>query len=114
MQQAVRDALIAFRAATSQAQAEAIKAAQRVSGMPSSVAAAPIGHKPRYTRDSDLIDPVRCMSELYRAVLNRRAAEVAGLSEGSGGRGTAGTTVDRRTDALSAYPPVRYHYRDVA
>jgi hypothetical protein len=31
-------------------------------------------------------------SELYRAVLNRTAAEVAKLSKGSQGRGTTGTT----------------------
>ena len=31
-------------------------------------------------------------SELYRAVLNRRAVEVARLPKGSRGRGTAGTT----------------------
>ena len=53
MQRAVRDALIAFMAATSQAQAEATKAAQRVgiehakqSGEP-----AYLGRKPSFTRD---------------------------------------------------------------
>ncbi len=53
MQQAVRDALIAFMAATSQAQAEATKAAQRagIEHAKQSGGRAYIGRKPSYTRD---------------------------------------------------------------
>jgi putative DNA-invertase from lambdoid prophage Rac len=53
MQRAVRDALIAFMAATSQAQAEATKAAQRagIEHAKLNDDRAYIGRKPSYTRD---------------------------------------------------------------
>jgi len=53
MQQAVRDALIGFMAATAQAQAEATKAAQRagIEHAKQSGGRAYIGRKPSYTRD---------------------------------------------------------------
>jgi putative DNA-invertase from lambdoid prophage Rac len=53
MQRAVRDALIAFRAATSQAQAEATKAAQRagIEHAKQSGDRAYLGRKPSYMRD---------------------------------------------------------------
>ena len=53
MQQAVRDALIAFMAATSQVQAEATKAAQRagIEHAKQRGDRAYIGRKPSYTRD---------------------------------------------------------------
>jgi len=53
MQQAVRDALIAFMAATSQAQAEATKAAQRagIEYAKQSGDRAYIGRKPSFTRE---------------------------------------------------------------
>ena len=52
MQQAVRDALIAFMAATAQAQAEATKAAQRagIEHAKAKDSAAYLGRKPSYTR----------------------------------------------------------------
>jgi putative DNA-invertase from lambdoid prophage Rac len=52
MQQAVRDALIAFMAATAQAQAEATKAAQRagIDHKRSTAPSAYLGHKPSCTR----------------------------------------------------------------
>jgi putative DNA-invertase from lambdoid prophage Rac len=52
MQQAVRDALIAFMAATAQAQAEATKAAQRagIEHAKANEAAAYLGRKPSFTR----------------------------------------------------------------
>jgi len=52
MQQAVRDALIAFMAASAQAQAEATKAAQRagIEHAKANEAAAYLGRKPSYTR----------------------------------------------------------------
>jgi putative DNA-invertase from lambdoid prophage Rac len=52
MQQAVRDALIAFMAATAQAQAEATKAAQRagIDHKRSTAPSAYLGRKPSYTR----------------------------------------------------------------
>jgi putative DNA-invertase from lambdoid prophage Rac len=52
MQQAVRDALIAFMAATAQAQGEATKAAQRagIQHGKANEAAAYLGRKPSYTR----------------------------------------------------------------
>src|SRR5215467_3848438 len=52
MQQAVRDALIAFMAATSQAQAEATKAAQRagIEHAKAKEGAAYLGRKPSYSR----------------------------------------------------------------
>src|SRR6266481_4552623 len=53
MQQAVRDALIAFMAATSQAQAEATKAAQRagIEHAQQSGDRAYLGRKPSFTRE---------------------------------------------------------------
>jgi putative DNA-invertase from lambdoid prophage Rac len=53
MQRAVRDALIAFMAATSQAQAEATKAAQRagIEYAKQNDDRAYLGRKPSYTRD---------------------------------------------------------------
>src|SRR5712671_4285627 len=53
MQQAVRDALIAFMAATAQAQAEATKAAQRagIEHAKQNDERAYLGRKPSYTRD---------------------------------------------------------------
>jgi putative DNA-invertase from lambdoid prophage Rac len=53
MQQAVRDALIAFMAATSQAQAEATKAAQRagIEHAKQSGERAYLGRKPSFTRE---------------------------------------------------------------
>jgi DNA invertase Pin-like site-specific DNA recombinase len=52
MQQAVRDALIGFMAATAQAQAEATKAAQRagIEHAKAKDGAAYLGRKPSYTR----------------------------------------------------------------
>jgi putative DNA-invertase from lambdoid prophage Rac len=52
MQQAVRDALIAFMAATAQVQAEATKAAQRagIEHAKAKDGAAYLGRKPSYTR----------------------------------------------------------------
>src|SRR5262245_44555171 len=53
MQQAVRDALIGFMAATAQAQAEAIKAAQRagIEHAKATDGASYLGRKPSYTRN---------------------------------------------------------------
>src|SRR5215468_372741 len=61
MQQAVRDALIAFMAATSQAQAEATKAAQRagIEHARQNDQRAYLGRKPSYTREQ--LDKVRAM-----------------------------------------------------
>ena len=69
MQQAVRDALIAFMAATAQAQAEATKEAQRA-GIAHAKASGDTyrGRKPSYTRDQ--LDSVRDM-----------LAQDAGISE---------------------------------
>lgn len=53
MQQAVRDALIAFMAATAQAQAEATKAAQRagIERAKANSERSYVGRKPTYSRD---------------------------------------------------------------
>src|SRR6266853_1214204 len=61
MQQAVRDALIAFMAATSQAQAEATKAAQRagIEHAKQSGDRAYLGRKPSFTREQ--FNKVRAM-----------------------------------------------------
>jgi hypothetical protein len=61
MQQAVRDALIAFMAAASQAQAEATKAAQRAGiSMPSNMATAPTSAASRARRASSSSRCVPC------------------------------------------------------
>jgi putative DNA-invertase from lambdoid prophage Rac len=61
MQQAVRDALIGFMAATAQAQAEATKAAQRagIEHAKQNDGSAYLGRKPSYTREQ--LDAVRAM-----------------------------------------------------
>jgi DNA invertase Pin-like site-specific DNA recombinase len=51
MQQAVRDALIAFMAATAQAQAEATREAQRAGIEHAKAKGRYLGRKPSYTRD---------------------------------------------------------------
>src|SRR5712671_5764111 len=79
MQQAVRDALIAFMAATSQAQAEATKAAQRagIEHAKQRGDRANIGRKPSYTRDQ--LNGVRDMLR-QEAVSIARIARETGLS----------------------------------
>jgi DNA invertase Pin-like site-specific DNA recombinase len=77
MRQAVRDALIAFMAATSQAQAEATKAAQRagIEHAKQSGVRAYIGRKPSYTRDQ--LNKVRDM-------LRQEAASIAEIARETG------------------------------
>jgi putative DNA-invertase from lambdoid prophage Rac len=77
MQQAVRDALIAFMAATSQAQAEATKAAQRagIEHAKQHGDRAYIGRKPSYMRDQ--------LNEV-RAMLGQRAVGIAQIAKETG------------------------------
>jgi DNA invertase Pin-like site-specific DNA recombinase len=77
MQQAVRDALIAFMAATSQAQAEATKAAQRagIEHAKQRGDRAYIGRKPSYTRDQ-LVQ--------VRAMLGQEAVSIAQIARETG------------------------------
>src|SRR5258708_16330740 len=77
MQQAVRDALIAFMAATSQAQAEATKAAQRagIEHAKQRGDRAYIGRKPSFTR-KQLVQ--------VRAMLGREAASIAQIARETG------------------------------
>src|SRR5690348_17325474 len=77
MQQAVRDALIAFMAATSQAQAEATKAAQRagIDHAKQSGDRAYIGRKPSYTRDQ---------LNTVRAMLGQQTVGIAQIAEETG------------------------------
>ena len=79
MQQAVRDALIAFMAATSQVQAEATKAAQRagIEHAKQRGDRAYIGRKPSYTRDQ--FNEVRDMLR-QEAVSVARIARETGLT----------------------------------
>src|SRR5262245_41383834 len=77
MQQAVRDALIAFMAATSQAQAEATKAAQRagIEHAKQHGDRAYIGRKPSYTRDQ---------FNKVRAMLGQQAVGIAQIAKATG------------------------------
>src|SRR5216684_4672740 len=77
MQQAVRDALIAFMAATSQAQAEATKAAQRagIEHAKQSGERAYLGRKPSFTREQ--FDKVR-------ALLGQQAVDIAQIAMETG------------------------------
>ncbi len=77
MQQAVRDALIAFMAATSQARAEANKAAQRagIEHAKQRGDRAYIGRKPSYTRDQFV---------KVRAMLGQEAVGVAQIARETG------------------------------
>lgn len=79
MQQAVRDALIAFMAATAQAQAEATKASQRagIEHAQRTSDASYLGRKPSYTRDQFV--KVRDMLG-QEAVGIQRIAKETGLS----------------------------------
>lgn len=90
MQQAVRDALIGFMAATAQAQAEATKEAQRA-GIAHHKAAAPMkyrGRKPTFTRDQ--LDLIRDM-----------LAQGAGPSAIAKATGLTRPTVQRIRDDLA-------------
>jgi DNA invertase Pin-like site-specific DNA recombinase len=77
MQKAVRDALIAFMAATAQAQAEATKAAQRA-GIEHAKAKGEgyLGRKPSYTRDQ--LDTV--LNMLDQSASTSHIAKTSGLS----------------------------------
>ena len=77
MQQAVRDALIAFMAATSQAQAEATKAAQRagIEYAKQSGDRAYIGRKPSFTREQ---------FNKVREMLGRQAVGIAQIARETG------------------------------
>jgi putative DNA-invertase from lambdoid prophage Rac len=77
MQQAVRDALIGFMAATAQAQAEATKAAQRagIEHAKASADAAYLGRKPSYTRDQFVT---------VRALLGQEAVGIAAIAKQTG------------------------------
>ncbi len=77
IQQAVRDALIAFMAATAQAQAEATKAAQRagIEHAKQNDHRAYLGRKPSYTRDQ--FDKVR-------ALLGQQAVDIAQIAMETG------------------------------
>jgi len=79
MQQAVRDALIGFMAATAQAQAEATKVAQRagIEHAQANDERAYLGRKPSYTREQ--FNKVREMMGLETAGVSR-IAEETGLS----------------------------------
>src|SRR5882762_8111159 len=77
MQQAIRDALIAFMAATSQAQAEATKAAQRA-GIEHAKANSErtyLGRKPSYTREQFV---------KVRAMLGQQAVGIAQITKETG------------------------------
>jgi putative DNA-invertase from lambdoid prophage Rac len=77
MQQAVRDALIAFMAATSQAQAEATKAAQRagIEHAKQRGDHAYIGRKPSYSRDQ---------FNKVRAMLGKQTVGIAQIAKETG------------------------------
>ena len=77
MQQAVRDALIAFMAATSQAQAEATKAAQRagIEHAKQRGDRAYIGRKPSFTREQLM---------QVRAMLGQKAVSIAQIARETG------------------------------
>ena len=77
MQQAVRDALIAFMAATSQAQAEATKAAQRagIEHAKQSGDRAYIGRKPSFTREQFV---------KVRAMLGQQTVGIAHIAKETG------------------------------
>jgi len=77
MQQAVRDALIGFMAATAQAQAEATKAAQRagIEHAKQHGDRAYIGRKPSYTRDQ--------LNEV-RGMLRHEAVNIAQIARETG------------------------------
>jgi len=77
MQQAVRDALIAFMAATAQAQAEATKAAQRagIKHAKQGEARAYLGRKPSFTRDQ---------FKTVRDMLGQQAVGIAQLAKTTG------------------------------
>ncbi len=77
MQQAVRDALIGFMAATAQAQAEATKAAQRagIEHAKQNDQRAYLGRKPSFTREQFV--KVRCM-------LGRQTAGIAEIAKETG------------------------------
>jgi putative DNA-invertase from lambdoid prophage Rac len=77
MQQAVRDALIAFMAATAQAQAEATKAAQRagIEHAKQHGDRAYLGRKPSYTRQQ---------YERARALLSQEAVGIARIAKETG------------------------------
>jgi putative DNA-invertase from lambdoid prophage Rac len=77
MQQAVRDALIAFMAATAQAQAEASKAAQRagIEHAKQHGGGAYLGRKPSYTRDQ---------FNRARALLGQEAVGIARIAKETG------------------------------
>jgi DNA invertase Pin-like site-specific DNA recombinase len=77
MQQAVRDALIAFMAATSQAQAEATKAAQRagIEHAKQSGDRAYLGRKPSFKREQFV---------QVRAMLGQEAVGIAQIAKETG------------------------------
>jgi putative DNA-invertase from lambdoid prophage Rac len=77
MQQAVRDALIAFMAATSQAQAEATKSAQRagIEHAKQSDCRAYLGRKPSFTRDQFV---------KVRAMLGQQTVGIAQIAKETG------------------------------
>jgi putative DNA-invertase from lambdoid prophage Rac len=77
MQQAVRDALIAFMAATAQAQAEATKAAQRagIEHAKASEDRAYLGRKPSFTRRQ---------FDMVRDLLGRETAGISRIARDSG------------------------------
>jgi len=77
MQQAVRDALIGFMAATAQAQAEATKAAQRagIEHAKANDGRAYLGRKPSYTR---------AQFDNVRAMLGRQTAGIAQIAKETG------------------------------
>jgi putative DNA-invertase from lambdoid prophage Rac len=77
MQQAVRDALIGFMAATAQAQAEATKAAQRagVEHAKANADAAYLGRKPSYTRQQ---------LATVRELLGQEARGIAAIAKETG------------------------------
>ncbi len=77
MQQAVRDALIAFMAATSQAQAEATKAAQRagIEHAKQNDERAYLGRKPSFTREQ---------FNKVRALLGQQAVGIAQIARETG------------------------------
>jgi putative DNA-invertase from lambdoid prophage Rac len=77
MQQAVRDALIGFMAATAQAQAEATKAAQRagIEHAKAGADAAYLGRKPSYTREQFVA---------VRELLGQEAVGIAAIAKQTG------------------------------
>ena len=77
MQQAVRDALVAFMAAMSQAQAEATKAAQRagIEHAKQKDDRAYLGRKPSFTRQQ---------FETLRGILGQQAVGIAQIAKAAG------------------------------